>query len=1167
MRRRTIALIQIPIIVLLCMPVFVIHVRSIVVPIQVKNFATTQQPYEYSGITESKAGNLDPVLIEHTGQPSGSQSYSSARTDTTKQPQSVTRLPSGDEENLYSAHCTGGYFLVGTAGSADFSSAQGTISLWIKWDQTAPNGRFWGQQANFESRWSNGRLVLDWGSDNTFTGIKNDWILNKWYFIAITWNQNNNSLAIYWGDEDNLPTVDHSTTSWTGSVAGLHSENDIMCSRGLSSDSVDGYVDDFRYYSFQRNLGELQSDYNTPLVGNEEYLEHYYSFENSLHDLAGSADLVQTGNIAFSQDVHYRYCGWRGEDADVEIRNLKQLVVLNGSCDSGNAGTNTDWNGDGIYYADGWLACREVISLNGYQRASYLNTGSKYITLENQGYQDISSPNAYRHYNGTDIYWYQMVNNSQHLEQFQFSMNYLYQRGPIGLNYANDFQFCFEIFNGASLLWNWSIDPTNISQRGIWYSVNPISVEIPNAPTTFEVRVALKVNTTSSFVEIPNDDPNLDGDSANGMYLTFQIDDISLVASNPPSFDGIALSITVPSLGITPIGGLNGIGSITLHHEYWMNSVIPFYFSSNSTVSFEYAVRIAKMSKETNSTFSQNLENVGAAFTANLDLGIAISFFTYIQSYPGISDLGFKAEFPKDWQEPTIEDPIGQDMTAMTSFQPGVLEIPMGLADSVGWWKVELAGVNHIYSINNERRPDDNSSWTESFIYRNGDHMRCIAHSGNGVPESMNISDAIFSWFTPTGNLWHEVNVSCYNSTLVESPAVSFSSSNSSIGTWLNTIYWTNGTEVAYGSSSFDLYHQLTVFPTTPSIDIKPGEEFTAAVFLYDQDAGNAILSGATVHCNWSTGEVQFKPNLAKGWWEADFNSSSIGTGDFILVIDVTIPYYDIDNCTINLSIPVAESIFVITLRASLFGAIAVIVAFATIAMSQRFYKSYTTSRQIELLALKRRLEDARNLIGLLVIHRSIGLPIYSRIIKGGFQESLLSSFISALSQFRAEFSWDEPKWTALPVTEVITVVLTDSLICALITVEESSINQKRQLELFGRELGTLYDQDEDTIKKMARRRDLSESLNPIFNEYFDGALLRRYIGIKDDLPERLNPVKTTLEGMDTEKGVAVEAIIKEMLMTGHNERQVYEMTLEAVDESYLIPAEMEETSIPDTSE
>ena len=66
------------------------------------------------------------------------------------------------------------------------------------------------------------------------------------------------------------------------------------------------------------------------------------------------------------------------------------------------------------------------------------------------------------------------------------------------------------------------------------------------------------------------------------------------------------------------------------------------------------------------------------------------------------------------------------------------------------------------------------------------------------------------------------------------------------------------------------------------------------------------------------------------------------------------------------------------------------------------------TRRNVELLALEGRIDDAKNLIGLLVIHRAIGLPVYSNILKGAFEESILSSLITAISQFRSEFS---QKW------------------------------------------------------------------------------------------------------------------------------------------------------------
>jgi hypothetical protein len=226
--------------------------------------------------------------------------------------------------------------------------------------------------------------------------------------------------------------------------------------------------------------------------------------------------------------------------------------------------------------------------------------------------------------------------------------------------------------------------------------------------------------------------------------------------------------------------------------------------------------------------------------------------------------------------------------------------------------------------------------------------------------------------------------------------------------------------------------------------------------------------------------------------------------------------------------------------------------------IGRRFYTATTTRRNVELLELKGRLEDAKNLIGLLVIQRNVGLSVYSKIIKGGFQESLLSSFISAISHFREEFSMDSPKWIAIPITEVITAVQSEELICVIITVESASMKLMNQLETFSREVGGLFDYDENVVTPIYRvlSEEVNETFDNIFDSYFDGQLFNRFVGVKRDLPDRLKPVASAFKTMDIDHGVTPETIIKSLSLLGFSERIAYRMVFEAIDEKYLIAAE-----------
>jgi hypothetical protein len=1126
-----------------------------------QNEQSASSQVESTYVSDTKSGVFNPVLVEHNAASAGLSTYFPVRTDLLPTPSSELFLPSGPAGNLRSADCTGGYFRVGPGGTTSFASAAGTISLWMKYDLPRDQSRrFWGQDGNFETRWSSNRLVLDWGTDTTLTGTKSDWLTDHWYFVAITWNQGTNTLTIYWGDEDNEPAVDASL-SWTGSVTGRLTENDIMNSRN-GNYQVDGHVDDFRYYSIERNIDEIRSDYRISLTGSELGLVHYYKFEGTLADSAGNVALVPSGSYSFSQDVFSGSDGWKAEHIEVNARNIEHLYALYGSFDSGVAGTSADWSGNATCYPDGWRARRISLNQADIQRVSYNITSPSYVVLENEGFDTGS---AYRHYNGTIIYWYQLIDNSLLNDEFKLNMKYLYRRGPIGENYQGIFELGFRILNGSSVVWKWTIDATNITEHDVWDEINSVTVDIPEGLSSFEVQAFLSLNTTSSYIEIPYNDPDLNNVTDNGRYLTLWMDDISLTALHEPGPSQVDLQVHFSRFGDFLLFGENGVGSIIIDCNYSDTSFMPFSFSTNTTVSFEYLVRISKMTRFYNSSYQKSLENIGVSFEVELGETPQLFLYTYINSYPEVGGLGFTVHYPNDWYGPDIEDPFGNNVSAQMNVGTGFVEIPIGVVSSVGWWVIRLRGPNYALSITTQIQRDE--AWEEENIYRNDDRIRCSAILGYDSQVVDYISTAEIDWFLPSGAKWWSETINNLNFSTIITNGTTLGSGNATIGEWIVAISWHNASEVAYGYASFELHHRLAVFPQTPTFLLEPDEAFTAEIYIYDQDNGKPILSDASVVGNWSTNDVQFNPNLAKSWWEADFNTTQIGTGNFTIVVNVSIPFYDIGDCSVNVNIPIPESLFDVTMRAALVGAFSVIAFFVVITLSRRFYAINTTRRNLELVTLKRRLEDARNLIGVLVIHQSIGLPIYSRIIKGGFQESLLSSFITALSQFRAEFSWDQPKWTAIPITEVITAVQTEVLICALITVEPASERQRGQLETFGKDIGLRYDLENGKIRQMVTNRDLSESIDPIFYGHFDGALLERYIGVKDDLPTHLDLLRETMEKMEIDTGVSPEAIIKAMTLQGHSERKSYRIVLEAIDSGYLIPAEKIPLVETDTTE
>ncbi|MHA1907095.1 MAG: hypothetical protein ACW98Y_07360, partial [Candidatus Thorarchaeota archaeon] len=755
---------------------------------QINDYNSGDDTDFYLSTGETEEGILEPVLIEHTGSASGSSAYALEQNDVTPTPSTEVFLPAGHPSNDYSADCTGGYFLSGSGGSADFGSPAGTISLWIKWDQSAPSGRFWGQHYDFETRWSGGAMVLDWGGDGSLAGSKNDWIPNKWYFLAIVWNETSNSLAIYWGDEETSPVIDSAATLWTGSVVGLHSENDIMNSAARTS-QVDGHIDDFRHFNVDRNIGNLTADYNVPLSGSEEGLTHYYKFDGDLSDSVGAQDLVMAGSSSFSEDVHRYSDSWVAEQIEINVRSINKLSVLNGTFDTGVPGTNEDWSGDGIYYPSGWLAQRQVADFRGRQRASYLADDGKYVVLENEGYL---SGTTYAHYNDTRIYWYQSIDNSAGTENFTFSLNYLYQNGPLGTNFENNFDFRFEVRDGSAVLWNWTIDLVNITQRQQWYSIGPLSAYIPSAPTTFEARLVLEVNAPSGSVSIPDTDSDLDGDATNGLLVSVHIDDVSFKGEQSLNSGSVDLMVSTSGMGFVSFKEGSGISTVLINNSYWRYASIPITFSANTSISFEYSTLVSKMVRFYNSTYSTNLDSLGVSYEVLLDKSPNITLYTYVQSYPEAENLGFRVHHPSDWTNGSIEDPFGTDLTNQTLFDETMIEVPSGVVNSVGWWVLRLNSPNYGQSIFTQKFNDTSSSWEIDSLFRSGDRIRSPISIGTVDNTPVSVSDLEIKWCVPTGGSWSSEVISNGTGHLVTSTSLTFGPSNSSIGVWTVSAFWKN---------------------------------------------------------------------------------------------------------------------------------------------------------------------------------------------------------------------------------------------------------------------------------------------------------------------------------------------------------------------------------------
>jgi len=208
----------------------------------------------------------------------------------------------GNSGNTFSLDGTGGYMIIGD-GTPDWGGVSGTISFWMKCNTVAD--RIWGQDTDMELRFSGSNLILDWGSTNTLVS-GTSFVDNKWYFIAVAWNEISNELFLYVGDEDNTPVLDASDVTWFDSVSTLGvTENNFMAARG-GMDPVEGHGDELRYWNVDRDLVDIQTDYKTELSGSESSLRSYFKLNGDFNDIGpDDNDGSGSGSYSFSPDVPF----------------------------------------------------------------------------------------------------------------------------------------------------------------------------------------------------------------------------------------------------------------------------------------------------------------------------------------------------------------------------------------------------------------------------------------------------------------------------------------------------------------------------------------------------------------------------------------------------------------------------------------------------------------------------------------------------------------------------------------------------------------------------------------------------------------------------------------------------------------------------------------------
>ena len=199
------------------------------------------------------------------------------------------------------------------------------------------------------------------------------------------------------------------------------------------------------------------------------------------------------------------------------------------------------------------------------------------------------------------------------------------------------------------------------------------------------------------------------------------------------------------------------------------------------------------------------------------------------------------------------------------------------------------------------------------------------------------------------------------------------------------------------------------------------------------------------------------------------------------------------------------------------------------------------------------------------MLHKTSGLPIYSKMIKGGFEEAMISAFITAITHFRSEFEMDQKHWdfNVIPISDIISTVPTRSLIVAFITVRPPSKFQEVGMEAFGRATGAMFDEVLANGKSAIINAEQTKILDTMFHDLLDGFLIETFRTSKDvAFPKKMKCLQTAAQHLENGEGFKLSDLAREMSTCGIEESTAYKIVMDAIDEDLIEIVESETSDL-----
>jgi len=653
---------------------------------------------------------------------------------------------------------------------------------------------------------------------------------------------------------------------------------------------------------FQPSSDETEGILNPTLVEQIGYM--------TTHNVSVRTDVDPIPSYEFDIDEEH---AWVASEAEVSIWNLTTLYLVNGTFEAGTLGANMYPNGTLGNYPSGWSAISTNTAPLPADQVQYANyeesyDGRRYVMVENQGDRNHPLKDLFLHHAGTTVLWNQTLEITPYTEEFVLDFDYLFLRGPLGTGFIGNCSIT--VYVDGYRVWNVSL-PT-IAKRGVWYNTGsiPVNLSVSNNPTNLTIGLVVDETLDLDGEQDYDNDGFADGE-INTRYITVYLDDVSFTGANAPSCAEVDFAFTAGGQ-TTPLTGSSGFGSATIVNEsYWRADLLKTMISSNTSVSFVHETRV-RSHRFINSTSTTHETEPGVAFTVLHGTNPDLSFYAYLGFLGDYADTSMRFWYPSDWYSVTVYDPLLTDVSSQCIVSSGSVEVPGVLMERLGWWRVDIKSPNYAQSIDSLILDRISSSWMNRTTFRSTNVTKASVQIGGAISYTGLLDRVNVTWIMPNGTTWFFESLNGGYDGAINGSSLEFGSVNTTAGVWNVEVYWSNGTEIAYDLAVFEVHHRTSLIPVADYdlIEAESGETVWSYLQYRDAENGEYLMEPiSTIIANWSGSNVYFTPNPAQKWWEVSLDTSVLGPGDSLVVVNASRQYFDEASCVFTVRLVFADNI------------------------------------------------------------------------------------------------------------------------------------------------------------------------------------------------------------------------------------------------------------------